>query len=902
MNEIKNSLQFFRDCYQIDNKNVRISNFGKGSCEAPYVFDENVFFNEHYSSIPVESDWFSKAEKILFLNAKEKELYAGSYFIKGIIKRLGKTIVSSVPLYIHELSISLENDIHSVSIEKTFLNPEFINLASSKDSSLDLGYDQLTEELPSAPFGFDSFVLIENFFQKYFSKWDFTSMENYKNTNYNFQVADKLIQETDEKELIIFSCLKAGIFNKPQGTHGITRDLNELIDKDKRNDLLEYFFEHKKINPKPIKNRSIFVPTSLSEAQEESILKADRYPISMIIGPPGTGKSYTIASHAVDAISQNKSVLIITRNPQANRVISNFIEKDFEIKGVVIKAETKRYKRSLHSILRKFTDRKSTNPKLNKELAKVEKLKSQIEKTIDKIYKNEENEFSWGAFYARKNPKLFYKLNDFFIQFRKRHSTPIRKLVESLDSYSSTYFRELKKLIKKQYHKNLYEHIKIHRKPFLHLMEKLKPSTSISQFGNDENLDFQFITKAIPIWASTLKNVPEIFPLEKDLFDIVIFDEASQVDIASALPILYRARKAIVVGDPQQLRHLSFVSNKQQLDLKSLYDLENYIPDYRQDSLIDWTNHIIDSQNQITFLDEHFRSKADIIHFSNENFYQKDLKIIRAHPIHDQQSSYEIIKLNAKRNQEGVNKIEADKLIDKLVSICKSYDKITGKEIPSIGIISPFAKQVSYLKKALSEKIELSHLKKHDILVGTPFHFQGEEKDIMLLSFGLDDNSHHGSWNYMNKTDVFNVLVTRARNKMIIFHSFDSGLLPHDSLVKNYFETITDNHLRELSLNISDSFASEVVEFLISKGFDKVYSSVLVAGEIVDLVVIKNDKFYCIDLIAFPGEFEKQSSLETIKIFNRQKIELFFIPYSSWFLDPRLVKNNLLIFLDYKLR
>ncbi|GAH38789.1 unnamed protein product, partial [marine sediment metagenome] len=77
---------------------------------------------------------------------------------------------------------------------------------------------------------------------------------------------------------------------------------------------------------------------------------------------------------------------------------------------------------------------------------------------------------------------------------------------------------------------------------------------------DDEGIDTNTFINALPvlrIWSSTLKSIRRTFPLSPCVFDYVIFDEASQVDLPSAAPALYRAKRAIVVGDPMQLTHVA---------------------------------------------------------------------------------------------------------------------------------------------------------------------------------------------------------------------------------------------------------------------------------------------------------------------------------------------------------
>jgi len=67
----------------------------------------------------------------------------------------------------------------------------------------------------------------------------------------------------------------------------------------------------------------------------------------------------------------------------------------------------------------------------------------------------------------------------------------------------------------------------------------------------------------------------------------------------------------------------------------------------------------------------------------------------------------------------------------------------------------------------------------------------------------------------------------------------------------------------------------------------------------IDLVVVHDQKCYCVDLIGYPGEFEDQFSLEDLRILNRVNVPLYFLPYSSWYLQQKKTKKDLINFIKY---
>ena len=84
---------------------------------------------------------------------------------------------------------------------------------------------------------------------------------------------------------------------------------------------------------------------------------------------------------------------------------------------------------------------------------------------------------------------------------------------------------------------------------------------------------FPKVTRVLPCWAVTSLSARGRLPFEPGVFDLVVIDEASQCDIASALPLLYRARRAVIIGDPLQLKHVSTVVPQQDRLMQAAHGL-----------------------------------------------------------------------------------------------------------------------------------------------------------------------------------------------------------------------------------------------------------------------------------------------------------------------------------------
>jgi len=173
--------------------------------------------------------------------------------------------------------------------------------------------------------------------------------------------------------------------------------------------------------------------------------------------------------------------------------------------------------------------------------------------------------------------------------------------------------------------------------------------------------------------------------------------------------------------------------------------------DYRENSILDLLSHRIESHEQTVTLDEHFRSRPQIIEFSNREFYGDGLKIMTGHPrnIRDQSVFFRHIK--GRRKDNGPNPIEAGALVQEVVEWVQGEKYLEPSICHSIGILSPFRDQVDCIQSLLSTKLESGAVDKHRLLVGTAHSFQGEERDLMFLSFMLDAQSHPSSFRFLDR-------------------------------------------------------------------------------------------------------------------------------------------------------
>jgi hypothetical protein len=260
---------------------------------------------------------------------------------------------------------------------------------------------------------------------------------------------------------------------------------------------------------------------------------------------------------------------------------------------------------------------------------------------------------------------------------------------------------------------------------------------------------------------------------------------------------------------------------------------------YRTHSLLDVVNGALPSQDDVVLLDEHYRSLPQIIEFSNRRFYGQALRVMTRRPDTLGTRSVEMRKVNGKRGKEGYNTQEADAILKEINSIAKAEAKLPPNERSSIGVLSPYRDQVNYLTRMLAQKLKSKILQDHDIAIGTAHTYQGDERDIMLLSFCADPSSHRSTVTFMNNDNLFNVAVTRARHRQVIFTGLDARHLPPTHLLGQYLdyaaECLEPDSPEDHSAG-GTAFEREVGQTLRQRGGYEVYIGYPVAGFAVDVV------------------------------------------------------------------
>lgn len=945
-----------------------------------------------------EKEAFDIAYKLISQSG-DFDLFIGTLFIQGhkiISDEKKKRINAPLLLVPLEVNKSEKGDSVEFSIKEdtVHLNQALIaDLVEIKDENeLDIRFQDLYGDIPEWPIDFEK---IKTFF---------SNLKNY----FPELVQSKEIEEKDftlfgdgelSKENLVINPVNLIILAPKQNSEGsVVEELSKLLENILGQTALDSIFldiegeissgenvsSENLIEPSfEAKKEEVWhelMPFDLSEVQKKILSSARKNKLTVVSGPPGTGKSFTTAAVIIDHLLQGKRVLFCSKMNKAVEVIVNSIEKAVGFYAVA-KSGTQKAQRGLADKLELITGPNSPVKEISGGELKVLREKyAQLQKKIarfeedflhalkhekswaniqEKIYKistqiSQDVDLKKLSFTKRKAEKLKEKIKgagalinekgfylktwwgNFILSGVKRklglnEGTKIEELIAVLDKKVSndvrgeiekelgkfdavhslwqqleslnTELREIaKEILRRSLLGNLYLIVNNHQKriELKNFIKSLKSANPRQKRALQEKVNTETLLAAFPCWASTANHLSHILPMEAGMFDIVIFDEASQCDLASAAPALYRGNRAMIVGDPKQLTHVVFLGRQAEFAAFAKYNVP--IADqtsyrFSQNSLFDVAENKVEQKNYF-MLNEHFRSDPHIISFSNNHFYEGGLRIMTERPKSGNEMAIEIEYVDGHRTEGAANQIEIDRIFGKVQEIIS----FSNKEKPtSIGILSPFRDQVNAITKEIPKYLNLDQVKKHEIVIGTAHSLQGDEKDVVILSLSIDPDYHHGSLRFLENPNVFNVAITRAKKKLIVISSVQIKDLPN-GILKDFFLHAETSPDKTLSIETFDSkFEQDVAKTLQLNGF-QVWPQYESAGFHIDLVIGDGETFIAVECDG-PTHFdhEEKNNYEDIwrqKILERAGWRFFRICYRDWDRDRNGVLEKIHLFFN----
>ena len=274
-------------------------------------------------------------------------------------------------------------------------------------------------------------------------------------------------------------------------------------------------------------------------------------------------------------------------------------------------------------------------------------------------------------------------------------------------------------------------------------------------------------------WACTALSMKRNFRLEGGLFDLVIIDEASQCSLATALPLAYRAKRLAVIGDPNQLSPIVTLSDAwlRRIAASDHFDDDELVShgiQHKEGSTYHAFEHAgRQSSQQPIVLDEHYRSHPLIARWFNKEFYRGELTVltdVAKMPRNERTIGWIDVRSEARRGRAGswINVAEAKLAVSQLANLVRSADG-------SAGVVTPFSAQAQLIGQLARQRLGKERLADVDFVCGTAHRFQGGEKDTIVFSAVLTPgiSTRTAAW-VERERNLINVAVSRARNTLIV--------------------------------------------------------------------------------------------------------------------------------------
>lgn len=464
-----------------------------------------------------------------------------------------------------------------------------------------------------------------------------------------------------------------------------------------------------------------------------------------------------------------------------------------------------------NKLKRKYENETQNYPAfINKYISIEDEERRNIIKNFDEILKY--YRLNMYFFYQELNNQKFSELLDKKEKIQKQEKDIVVKLIEQKSWYNQI--------------NNMTNTICKALSQWLSLKTKLGKGTGkrANIIRREMQEQMQVAKEAIPIWIMPLDKVIEQYPYSnKPQFDVVIMDESSQSSIIS-LTALLRGKKMIIVGDDKQISPISVgitIDSLKALQSKYLTNIGLGVGFDMDMSIYDLAQNVCGSKKVV--LKEHFRCLPEIIGFSNKYFYGDQINCLKVrskeNTIKNPIATYylEDATVNAVSSNYLINKKEIDKIIEILKSIenNKSYNK---KDIGIIVLQNSNA-QIKTLNTAIWQNFSSDFIKERKIKIGNSYEFQGDERDVIILSMVISKKQDAGETRIVKALTTkefersFNVAASRAKEQVILVYSIHPNELSKECLrykLITYYNTFDKNEKIDRDIKLNTDFEKEL--------------------------------------------------------------------------------------------
>lgn len=632
-------------------------------------------------------------------------------------------------------------------------------------------------------------------YKKVFSRQEVT-LEHSCLNNPNAKTIFKYLKQLSEK---------VGVSNEDEDSF-LSKQYDELANYIGTSSVLSKYLNPVTFNDPHQRQQIPIFPFGFNLSQKAATEKAFSEQISVIEGPPGTGKTQTILNIIANAIINGKTVAVVSNNNSATANVFEKLQKydvdfmaaylgnkenkekffaeqtriypdmsnwemdinDYYALNKSLKTRGKKLEEMLEvknkaAILKQklsgfSVEREHFNNYYNETEGQVipyRSLSDHSSAVVMKLWINYQmmaennndapllyklkNLLRYGivsfSFYKNSNEQVIAFLQKLYYEKRtKELNEEILALTRMLESY--------------QFDKAIVEYSENSMKLFkAKLAERFSKHKERKLFAKGSlRKDFESFIKDYPVILSTTHSL-RTCASPNYLFDYVIIDEASQVDIVTGALVLSSARNVVIVGDLKQLPNV--VPGNTATETNKIFNRFALSPAYNYEE-----NSILSSITTVfkhvpkTLLREHYRCHPKIIGFCNQKFYNNELIVLteengREKPL----VVYKTAKGNHARGK--YNQRQIDVIINEVIP-----EQISDRKAESVGIISPYRLQRDKVKETIGDET---------FEVDTVHKYQGREKDVIILTTVVNEVN-----DFVDNPNLLNVAISRAVDKLIL--------------------------------------------------------------------------------------------------------------------------------------
>lgn len=589
------------------------------------------------------------------------------------------------------------------------------------------------------------------------------------------------------------------------------------------------------------KNTIPIFPFGCNASQYKAVKNALENQVSVIEGPPGTGKTQTILNIVANLIISGKSVQIVSNNNSATLNVFEKLNSDKYNLGFLVaplgSADNK--SKFIKSQSCEYPNMSSWKNNENISLQQVQECSNELKSIFDKQERlaNARIELQ-NLIVEKEHFDIYISEIDIVNEIRINKNIKASDLMNLWQECSYiaeketniSFWFKLKGLLKyrifdwKFFDQDISNVITVFQRMYytcrikeltneIHSLEnELKLSEADRQIAKLTDMSMRLLKNNLSIkygntnkrkyfsnedlWKRPqefLKEYPIVlsttFSSRSSLgknakFDYIIMDEASQVDVATGALALSCAKNAVIVGDAKQLPNVITGDIKSRADavFKS-FDISTTYNHIENSFLQSICKTIPNVPN--TLLREHYRCHPKIINFCNQKFYGGNLVIMTKN--NDENDVISVVKtVEGKHSRERMNQRQIEVVKDEVIPKLNFESK-------EIGIIAPYNNQVEKL---------IDEINNPDIDIATIHKFQGREKDAIIITTVDDEVTEFSDDPYM-----LNVAVSRAKKQLCLVVSGNKQ--PKDTNIGDLISYIEYNNF-----TISTSKIYSIFDFL----------------------------------------------------------------------------------------